>query len=318
MNLLQKWPTSCAALIISLVTVSGIAQADDALLKIDTNYYRDEGVAVTSSDLSSSFTVAFTRIDWIIEQNVFNFVSWFGPNYASYTATSVPAYVASWDYDGGGTHYPNMIFYRGLDNRLKLNEGAGEENLGGVLTSAPATAVRWSGSFIARLDVFYRGQNSHLWHRWMDASGWSYEEDLGGILTSAPAAVASWGNRIDVFYRGQNGHIWNRQYNGFSWGVERDIGGNATSAPAVAASSEGGVNYLDLVYRGGTNNLVHRWFDGVSWSNEENLGGRLSSAPAITSVGSSLDILYVGWSGGLWRKPYRPGGWGPEQNTGLW
>jgi hypothetical protein len=74
------------------------------------------------------------------------------------------------------------------------------EDLGGVLTSAPAVAS-WQPN---RLDVFGRGQNNALWHIWWDGTRWSNWEDLGGILTSAPAAV-SWGaNRIDVFGVGQN------------------------------------------------------------------------------------------------------------------
>ncbi len=52
-----------------------------------------------------------------------------------------------------------------------------------MLTSAPAVAS-WADN---RLDVFARGQNRALWHKWWDGSRWSDWEDLGGVLTSAPA-----------------------------------------------------------------------------------------------------------------------------------
>jgi Repeat of unknown function (DUF346) len=49
------------------------------------------------------------------------------------------------------------------------------------------------------LDVFARGANSRLIHKWFANDAWSGWEDLGGTLTTAPA-VASWGRtRVDVF-----------------------------------------------------------------------------------------------------------------------
>ena len=53
------------------------------------------------------------------------------------------------------------------------------ESLGGVLTSDP-TAVSWASG---RLDVFVRGKDNALWHKWYDR-GWSAWESLGGVLTS--------------------------------------------------------------------------------------------------------------------------------------
>jgi hypothetical protein len=61
------------------------------------------------------------------------------------------------------------------------------------------------------VDVFYRGENNHLWHRWFDG-GWHVEEDLGGVLNESPASC-SWGpERIDTFYEGQNQHLWHRWF----------------------------------------------------------------------------------------------------------
>jgi hypothetical protein len=62
-----------------------------------------------------------------------------------------------------------------------------------------------------RLDVFVRGSDNALWHRWYDGS-WSAWESLGGHLTSDPTA-ASWGrDRIDVFARFPDNGLWNRSY----------------------------------------------------------------------------------------------------------
>src|SRR5205823_3825106 len=63
-----------------------------------------------------------------------------------------------------------------------LVTGRGSPLAGPVVTylqpSTPAVASWASG----RLDVFYRGANSHLWHRWY-AGAWAGPEDLGGVMT---------------------------------------------------------------------------------------------------------------------------------------
>ena len=58
---------------------------------------------------------------------------------------------------------------------------SGWESLGGVLTSGPAVSS-WDDG---RLDVFVRGTDKALWHKWFDGR-WSGWESLGGVLTSSP------------------------------------------------------------------------------------------------------------------------------------
>ena len=85
------------------------------------------------------------------------------------------------------------------------------ESLGGTTTSAPA-AVSWGPN---RIDVFARGTDSALWHKWF-AGSWSDWESLGGILTSGPA-VCSWASaRLDVFVRGTDSALWHKWWDG-SW-----------------------------------------------------------------------------------------------------
>jgi hypothetical protein len=80
------------------------------------------------------------------------------------------------------------------------------ESLGGGLTSGPAVAS-WAAN---RLDVFARGGDDALWHKFWDGTSWHDWESLGGSLTSDPAAV-SWGpNRIDAFARGGDNALWHK------------------------------------------------------------------------------------------------------------
>src|SRR5947207_10341053 len=81
------------------------------------------------------------------------------------------------------------------------------EALGGLLASAPGVSS-WASR---RLDVFARGTDSQLYHKWFDRA-WSGWEALGGLLTSTPVAV-SWGaDRIDVFTRGTDSQLYHKWF----------------------------------------------------------------------------------------------------------
>ena len=83
---------------------------------------------------------------------------------------------------------------------------SGWESLGGQLTSAPAVSSDASGE----LNVFWRGTDNNLWHKWFNYPSWYGPESLGGPLNSAPAAV-SWGHgRVDVFVQGTDGALWHK------------------------------------------------------------------------------------------------------------
>lgn len=184
------------------------------------------------------------------------------------------------------------------------------EDLGGILTSGPAVAS-WAPN---RLDVFGRGQNNALWHKWWDGSRWSEWEDLGGVLTSSPAAV-SWGpNRIDVFGRGQNNALWHKWWNGSSWSQWEDLGGVLTSDPAVASWAP---NRLDVFGRGQNNALWHKWWDGTRWSEWEDLGGIITTAPAAVSWGPNrIDVFARGQNQSLWHLYWNGVRWSAWEDLG--
>ncbi|GAA3643480.1 hypothetical protein GCM10022236_52690 [Microlunatus ginsengisoli] len=117
---------------------------------------------------------------------------------------------------------------------LAFLAGDAWESLGGVLTSQPAVSS-WAPR---RLDVFVRGTDNALWHRWYDSNAWSGWESLGGDLASAPAAVSWTRGRIDVFARGSDNalkHVW---YDG-NWSAWESLGGAFTSGPRSAPGPQG-------------------------------------------------------------------------------
>jgi hypothetical protein len=107
-----------------------------------------------------------------------------------------------------------------------------------------------------RLDVFARGTDNELYHKWYAvASGWSGWESLGGALTYGPAAV-SWGpNRIAVVVGGANDAVSLKAYDGTAgWSEWQSLDGSITASPAAASRASG---LLDVFARG-TDNALYR------------------------------------------------------------
>ena len=128
------------------------------------------------------------------------------------------------------------------------------ESLGGEFTSAPAVCSWGPG----RLDVFGRGTDNALWHKWFTDGEWRGWTSLGGTLTAPPAAV-SWGvGRIDVFVRGGDLALWHKWFTGGRWSDWESLGGGLNFGPAV---SSWGPRRLDVFARGTDNTIFQRTFD---------------------------------------------------------
>jgi hypothetical protein len=178
---------------------------------------------------------------------------------------------------------------------------SGWEALGGTSQGAPATSTWGPG----RLDVFVRGSDDQLWHKWY-AGGWAGWEPLGappGGLTSDPGAVAWSAGRIDVFAAGAGGQLWHRWYQA-GWSGWEPLGGVLVGPPAVASWAPG---RLDVFGRGTDDQLWHKWYQ-AGWSGWEPLGGTLDSRPAATSWAQGrIDVVVTGVDGSAWHTFYDRG-----------
>lgn len=176
------------------------------------------------------------------------------------------------------------------------------ELLGGTVVGDPDVAS-WAPG---RLDVFVRGTDNRLYHKWYDGT-WHGFEGLGGTLASDPSAV-SWGNgRIDVFARGANGHLIHKWFAGGVWSGWEDLGGQLVGAPDAASWAAG---RLDVFVRGTDNALHHTWYDG-KWHGFESLGGNLTGAPTAVSWGPGrIDVFARHGDIGLYQKTFANGAWG--------
>ena len=176
------------------------------------------------------------------------------------------------------------------------------ESLGGSLASGPSVASWASG----RLDVFARGNDGALIHKWYDGSNWLGWESLGGHLTSDPSAVSWASGRLDVFARGPAGDLIHKWYGASGWSGWESLGGVMVDGPGVTSWAAG---RLDVFVRGGDNALWHRWYD-TGWAGWEKLGGILTSGPAAASMNAGrIDVFARGGDRALWHRWYDVGGW---------
>jgi hypothetical protein len=172
-----------------------------------------------------------------------------------------------------------------------------------VLTSAPAV-VSWAPG---RLDVFVRGSDNQLWHRFFQG-GWSGWEPLGGVLNSAPA-VSTWApGRLDVFVQGSDHAIEHRFFEG-RWSGWETLGGALPDnfGPTAVSWSFG---RIDIFVAGTDFQLWHLFFEG-RWSGWEPLGGHLVDDPDVASAGPGhLAVTVIGDSDVVYVRSFNLGlGW---------
>lgn len=178
------------------------------------------------------------------------------------------------------------------------------------LTASSPDASSWGPG---RLDVFIRGGDAALWHKWYDR-GWSGWESLAGSLRGGPSAVSWAPGRLDVFVRGTDDRLWHRWYES-GWSAWESLGspsGGLASDPDAASWAQG---RLDVFARGSDGALWHKFYDD-GWSTWESLGGQLVGGPSAASwAPGRLDVFVRGTDNALWHKFYE-GGWSGFESLG--
>jgi hypothetical protein len=158
-----------------------------------------------------------------------------------------------------------------------------------MLTSAPA-ACSWG---TGRLDVFVRGIEGALWHKWYGPLGWSEWTNLGGFIKPGtdPAAVAWGGNRVDVFVIGSNDSVWHKGWNGSAWSSWEDLGlSGGTPSGLGACVQETDLVALFVGHPNGSVQLIRNVTkDSSAPSTIENLGGNLQPGSSPAVIGGQYD-----------------------------
>lgn len=154
------------------------------------------------------------------------------------------------------------------------------------------SAISWGQN---RLDLFGRGVNNDLVHRWWDGVSWSNWESLGGCILNNPSAT-TWGvNRIDVIAQGCNDtgdNIYQKWFDG-TWHDWYNIGGRTEQSPAITSW---GPNRLDIVVRNTGNSLSHKIYDPAlggwtAWAGAGGGTGCMAGAPTMSTALGRLDVF---------------------------
>ncbi len=171
---------------------------------------------------------------------------------------------------GGGLSGPRAIL--GHDDKLHVfavgkdgttytaaQESAGWSHwtsLGGTSTSDVTVARNEDG----RLEIFVRGTDGALWHRWEKApdGAWSAWTSLAGGV-HAPFASNDADGRLEVFVRGDGqGSLYRIEQvsPGGGWTGWAGMGGALSGEPAAARNEDG---RLEVFYRATDGSVGHVW-----------------------------------------------------------
>jgi hypothetical protein len=187
----------------------------------------------------------------------------------------------------------------------------GQTVASGGAVNTSVSAVSWAPN---RIDVFARGAENRLVHKWWNGQTWSDWESLGGVINSRPHAV-SWGpDHIDVFVRGTDNAFWLRRYlNG--WQAWKRIGGDIAAPPFAVSWGPGRVDAFGVGQQG---QLLHTTWDGAAWTVVASRGGSLmKEQPAAAAWGRNrIDVFGRGSANQELRHVWFDGTWHASESLG--
>jgi hypothetical protein len=188
---------------------------------------------------------------------------------------------------GLGDNSQVQIIHTWADNDLWSGtwDALGAPGAGLMADEAP-TAISWA---TGRIDLFARGADNALYHKWFD-NGWSADwQYLGGILASPPVAASSWGFSGDVFVRGSDGHLYYNEVNSNVWTGWVDLGcclsgdDNVVNSVAVTSLASGS---LDIFLIGINHTL---------WRNTHTRSAAWTASQVVDGSDYYTNIAVVGW-----------------------
>lgn len=203
----------------------------------------------------------------------------------------------------------------------KFNEGFGwtaAKGIGGQVAGAPVIVT----SHVNRFDVFVRGVNNNLMHKFRDSGDWQPAgdayENMGGHLQSDPAAAAWMAEPevdtpgpVDVFAVGTDQHLIHKSFDGTDWWPAladwESMGGKMHDTPAALTLGRGRVN---AIVAGPDDRLFFIGNNGFQWSPFWPL--YVTAKGAHTTVATGPDryvVLFVGSNDGLHHMMWDPTGW---------
>ncbi len=197
------------------------------------------------------------------------------------------------------------------------------------MTSDPA-AVAWGPG---RMDVFARGPDNALWHKWFDGAwvptdNWerlgapgdvpvvNVTPPLVGGFKGSPAASSHGPGLLDVFVRGIDDALWQKSLDPLTgWGPWISLGGQLTSDPAAVSWD---ADRTDVFVAGVDHGLWQKTWVAGGWTDWIPLDGNLDSGPDVASWGPGrLDVVARGTDAALYRKSFTGLTWTGWEKLGM-
>lgn len=217
------------------------------------------------------------------------------------------------------------IYVRGADDRLWQKWWDGQQwqpsdggwavhDDGFKLGSSPAVVA--AGAHFR--EVFARGADGAVYHKFWDGSKWNGWFGLGGEIKGAPSVVIPSPGTLDVYVWGSDDRLWQKWWDGKSWNpsdegwAPHSDGRLLGSAPSVVCD---GPAIRDVYARSRTGSVIHKFWAGNQWSPWFDLGGNITGTPlALTVVPGFREIYVRGSDGRLWQKNWDGKAWVPSDS----
>jgi hypothetical protein len=229
----------------------------------------------------------------------------------------------AWCYNGCAPSYTSCS-HNGVRNAYKGGVGALLDAFGweywndvGPRIASSSSAKRIGINSDGRLEVFARGDDDAVWHRWQlePSGGWSEWRSLGGTLVDDPVVGANGDGRLELFAVFDDGSVRHRwQLGEGKWGDGwADLGGvGIVGTPGVATNADG---RLEVFIRSWDGQLWHKWQQAPSSGFVEDwyhLGTNIPTDPVIAAnADGRLELFVRGEDSALWHR------WQLESN-GKW
>jgi hypothetical protein len=191
----------------------------------------------------------------------------------------------------------------------------------GTFLDAGAAVRQAAVGAAGRLEVFARGPEGALWHKWQTApnGGWSGWKSEGGWFDLLETGRNADG-RLEVFVRGSDGAVWQKWQTtpGGAWSGWKRLGGWVDRL-AVGRNADG---RLEVFARGSDKAVWHVWQVALNgtWSGWTRLGGWVDMLTVAQNADGRLELFTRGSDVSLWHmSQVAPNGtWSGWQRLGGW
>jgi hypothetical protein len=172
-----------------------------------------------------------------------------------------------------------------------------------------------------RLEVFARGSDKALWHKWQVApnGGWSNWASEGGWIDLLDVGRNADG-RMEVFARGSDGAVWHKWQTApnSGWSGWASLGGWVDKI-VVSRNADG---RMELFARGSDKALWHIWQTAPNsgWSGWASLGGWIDDLAVAQNADGRMEAFARGADQALWHiwQVAPNSGWSNWASEGGW